>query len=272
MGIFFFFLLGLLVGSFLNVVALRMGAGTDFVHGRSQCPRCQALIAWYDNIPLFSFLWLKGKCRSCHTAISWRYPAVELVSGLMYAATFAFLYHPGVVNAVPHTVWLLGLFSFFLVIALCDMESMEIPLILLQMSALWTLGALVFLDWNAGMPLWGSWDAHLFPGLIGALVAWSFFASLTFFSKETWMGWGDVWLAGIIGLAVGIGGILLALTLSFGIGALFAGVLLYRKQAGMGSQVPFGPFLVLGTCLFFFLSQWPFFRYGMALSMPGLAF
>ena len=91
MSIFFLFCLGLIVGSFLNVVALRLEAGTDFVRGRSACPKCHALIAWYDNLPLFSFLFLRGKCRSCKNLISWRYPLVELGTGLIYAGIFWFL-------------------------------------------------------------------------------------------------------------------------------------------------------------------------------------
>lgn len=262
MGIFLFFCLGLIVGSFLNVVALRLEAGTDFVHGRSACPHCHSLIAWYDNIPLFSFLFLRGKCRTCKNPISWRYPFIELGTGLVYASTLWLFFNSVEINAWIETVWLLGLFSFLIVVALYDGKTMEIPVSLLQASALWTAGALFLLDWNLSTNMIWSLDGRTVSGLLGALGAWVFFAALSFFSKETWMGWGDSWLAAIIGLAVGIKGVFFALTLSFGIGALFSCILLLRKKAGMTTQVPFGPFLVIGTLIYFLLSQLDMIQYG----------
>lgn len=262
MGIFFFFCLGLIVGSFLNVVALRLEAGTNFVSGRSACPRCQTLIAWYDNIPLFSFLFLGGKCRSCKAPISWRYPLVELGTGLVYAGTFQLFFNPVETSAWIETVWLLGLFSFLIVIALYDTETMEIPVSLLQASALWTVVSLLLLDWNLSTDMLWSVDGRIVSGLLGASGAWIFFASLSFFSKETWMGWGDSWLAAVLGLVVGIKSIFFTLTLSFGIGALFSCVLLFRKKAGMTTQVPFGPFLILGLIAYLFLSRFDSIRYG----------
>lgn len=261
--IFFFFLFGLIVGSFLNVVALRMERGEDFVHGRSACPRCGVLIHWYDNIPLFSFLWLRGRCRGCHDPISWRYPVVELTVGLVYATLVACFFNPIQTGAWIETVWLLGLFSLFIVIALYDGQTLEIPVALLQASALWTLAFVLLLDWSVATEMLWSLDGRTVSGLIGALVAWVLFASLSFFSHETWMGWGDAWLAAIIGFSVGIGGLLFALTLSFGFGALFSVFLLLRKKAGMETRVPFGPFLVIGTFVYFILSSLGFFQYGL---------
>ncbi len=261
--VLFFFLFGIIVGSFLNVVALRMERGEDFVHGRSVCPQCGALIRWYDNIPILSFLLLRGKCRGCRQPIAWRYPAVEVMTGIVYAATIALFFNPVETSAWIQTVWLLGLFSFFIVIALYDGKTMEIPVIMLQASVVWTLFFLLLLDWTVSTDTLLSFDGRTLSGLIGALVAWGFFAGLAFFSQETWMGWGDAWLAAIIGLAVGMKGVLFALTLSFAAGALFSVFLLLRKQAGMQTRVPFGPFLVIGTFLYFLLSGLGFFQYGL---------
>ena len=262
MGIFLLFCLGLIVGSFLNVVALRLEAGTDFVHGRSACPKCQALIAWYDNIPLLSFLFLGGKCRFCKTLISWRYPLIELGTGFVYAGTFWLFSNPVEMSAWIETVWLLGLFSFLIIIALYDAKTMEIPVVLLQASALWTIVALLILDWNLSTNMMWSLDGRTVSGLLGASGAWIFFAALSFFSRETWMGWGDSWLAAIIGLAIGIEEVFFVLTLSFGIGALFSCILLLRKKAGMTTQVPFGPFLAIGLVAYFFLSRLDILQYG----------
>ncbi len=258
-----FFILGTIVGSFLNVVALRMERGEDFVQGRSACPHCGSLIHWYDNIPLFSFLFLRGRCRGCHDPISWRYPAVELLTGIGYAVLATCFFNPIEASAWIETLWLLGLFSLFLVIALYDSQTMEIPIALLQASAVWTLVFILWLDWTVATDMLWSMDGRTITGLIGAGVAWMIFASLSFFSKETWMGWGDAWLAAIIGLAVGIEGLLFALTLSFGCGAIFSIILLIRKQAGMETRVPFGPFLVIGTFVYFVLLSLGFFRYGL---------
>ncbi len=262
MSFLFFLVLGFVVGSFLNVVALRLEEGSDFVRGRSACPGCHTVLAWYDNIPLLSFVWLLGKCRACRMPISWRYPLVECATGVIYAGTFWIFFNPFETSAWIETVWMLGLFSFFIVIALYDGKTMEIPVFLLQASALWTLVALFLLDWHLSPDVLWSLDGRLVSGILGALVAWAFFAALAFFSGETWMGWGDAWLSAIVGLGVGITGVLSALTLSFGAGAVFACVLLFRKQAGMKTQVPFGPFLVIGTIGYFFLLHLDIVRYG----------
>ncbi len=270
MGILFFFFLGSIVGSFLNVVALRLEAGTDFVRGRSACPECHALIAWYDNIPLFSFLVLRGKCRSCRVAIPWRYPLVEFGTGIVYAGTVSLFFNPVETSAWIETVWLLGLFSFLIVIALYDARTLEIPVALLYIGALWALGALLMLDWNLSTDMMWSMDGRTVSGLLGAAGAWIFFAALSFFSRETWMGWGDSWLAAIIGLSVGIQGVFFALTLAFGIGALFSCVLLLRKKVVMTTQVPFGPFLVIGLIAYFFLSQLDIIQYGRSAWIVNL--
>ena len=263
----FFFLLGAIIGSFLNVVALRVEQGTDFVHGRSACPKCKACIAWYDNIPLFSFLVLQGKCRTCHTPIAWRYPLVECVTGGVYVMTAVLFLNPVLISTWIETVWLLGLFSLGIVIALHDWQTMEIPVVLLWVSAGWSALFIAFLDWQWSIGSLWSVDSRIGSGVAAACGAWIFFAALSYFSRETWMGWGDAWLAALIGFAVGLKGILFALTLGFGSGALFSCVLLLRKQAGMETRVPFGPFLVIGMILYFLLSHLEIVRYSGLLWM-----
>ena len=184
---------------------------------------------------------------------------------MVYASTFFLFFYSVEISAWIETVWLLGLFSFLFVVALYDGKTMEIPVSLLQASALWTAGALFLLDWNLSTNMIWSLDGRTVSGLLGALEAWVFFAALSFFSKETWMGWGDSWLAAIIGLAVGIKGVFFALTLSFGIGALFSCILLLRKKAGMTTQVPFGPFLVVGTLVYLLFSRLDVIWFGRSM-------
>lgn len=264
MTLFFLLGLGLLMGSFLNVVALSLEREVDFVSRRSCCPRCGNLIAWFDNIPLFSFLILRGKCRHCREKISWQYPVVEAVTGLLFLLIGIYFFDVTLLSAWIETVWLLGLFSFLIVIALYDARTMEIPVMLLWIAGVWTLFALILLDSigaTSGLHL-ASFERTI-SGFAAAFGAWAFFASLSFVSKETWMGWGDAWLALLIGLAVGIPDILFALTLAFGIGALYAVALILWYGKGMKTRVPFGPFLVLGAIIHILLVQIFPFSYGL---------
>lgn len=260
----FFLGLGLIMGSFLNVVALSLEREEGFVSRRSACPRCGHPIAWFDNIPLISYFVLRGKCRHCGEGISWQYPAVEVVTGIIFLLVGVYFFDTAVLSAWIETVWLLGLFSLFIVIALYDARTMEIPVILLWIAGVWTLLALILLDSVGAV---GSIHLAVFErtisGLVAAFGAWAFFATLSFVSKETWMGWGDAWLALVIGLAVGVPDILYALTIAFGIGALYACVLIMWYGKGGRTKVPLGPFLVLGTILSIFLTQVLPFQYGI---------
>jgi leader peptidase (prepilin peptidase)/N-methyltransferase len=105
---------GLLVGSFLNVVIHRLPRGQKMVAGRSRCPKCHQVIAWWDNIPLISFALLQGKCRRCGESISWRYPTVELISGL---SAFAVVWYFG---ASLKALWMYAFLMIMLVITLID--------------------------------------------------------------------------------------------------------------------------------------------------------
>ncbi len=264
MTLFFFLGLGCIMGSFLNVVALSLEREEGFVSRRSACPRCGNLIAWYDNVPLLSFIVLGRKCRHCRESISWQYPAVELITGIIFFLIGKYFFDAHDVSAWVESVWLLGLFSLFIVIALYDARTMEIPVVLLWIAGIWTLLALLLLD---GIGAVGGIHFATFErtisGLVAAFGAWAFFASLSFVSKETWMGWGDAWLALIIGLAVGVPGILFALTLASGIGALYAVALILWYGKGMKTRVPFGPFLVLGMMLYILLTRIFPFQYGI---------
>lgn len=261
---FFFLGLGLIMGSFLNVVALSLAREEDFVSRRSACPKCGQLIVWYDNIPLLSYLILRGKCRRCGKEISWQYPAVEAVTGVFFLLIGIYFFDIAQLAAWIQTLWLLGLASLFIVIALYDARTMEIPVILLWIAGLWTLVLLLFLDAisvTSGIHI-ASFERTL-SGLAAAFGAWAFFATLSFVSKETWMGWGDAWLALVIGLAVGIPDVVFALTLAFGMGAVYAIALMFWQGKKMGTRVPLGPFLVFGAMLHILLLQIFPLQYGL---------
>lgn len=256
MLIFSFFLYGLIIGSFLNVVALRFESG-ETLGGRSHCPRCQALIRWYDNVPLFSFLFLRGRCRTCHAGISWQYPLVELGTGLLFAAIGAWyvLPSPWELSTVGFAIGYLVLASLAIVILVSDFRTLSIPIVFLgalaSIAALLALGHAVFPQAGPEGALLPSWMSRVGGGAAATLL----FGALVYFSRETWMGMGDVWIAATLGLMVGIESLLLSLTLAFFLGAASGLILMWRGQKGMRSQIAFAPFLVIGLFLMLFL-QW----------------
>ncbi|MBP9727788.1 MAG: prepilin peptidase [Candidatus Moranbacteria bacterium] len=250
----FFLLLGLIIGSFLNVVVCRLKEN-ETVLGRSICRSCHRQIRWYDNIPLLSFLLLGGKCRDCQAPISAQYPLLEALTGLGFATVGSIFFDITRPETWVQTGWLLGLVALFLALSAYDLQYMEIPVLLLVLSALWTGLFLVIISYQSGsVPNWG-WHTPLVQGLYGGGIVALFFFALVYFSKETWMGWGDVWLGGIAGMIVGIQASLFMLTLSFGIGAVCGISMMVLGKKGMKSQIPFAPYLVAGTLLTVFLSR-----------------
>ncbi len=252
MYIFLFFILGLTIGSFLNVVVYRLKEGKTIL-GRSMCRQCHHQIRWYDNIPVLSFLVLGGKCRDCGAKISWQYPLLEIVTALGFVLVGSLFFDIEDRNSWIETGWLLGIVSLFLAIAAYDLVNMEIPLTLLVISAGWTLLFLVLMLVATDMPREMWWRNYGMQSLWGGLVIGAFFFALVYASRETWMGWGDVWLGAVSGMVVGLSAILPMLTISFGIGALCGVGMIFFSDKGMKSQIPFAPYLVVGTLLTLFL-------------------
>lgn len=253
MHIFLFLILGLAVGSFLNVLVYRLKDG-ETLGGRSYCRQCHHQIRWYDNVPLLSFLILRGKCRDCGAKISWQYPLLEAATGIGFLLVGRFFFVLEDQGTWIETGWLLGIVSLFLAIAAYDLINMEIPLSLLVASAVWTGAFLLltlYLDPLPPKELW--WESRLAQGVLGGGVITLFFFALVYASKETWMGWGDVWLGGVAGMIVGLPTALFMLTLSFGFGALFGVIMMMFDGKNLKSQIPFAPYLVLGTLLALFL-------------------
>lgn len=244
------FFLGLIIGSFLNVLVYRL-KDAETLLGRSFCRHCKHQIRWYDNIPLLSFVLLRGECRDCETKISWQYPLLELVTGLLFALA-GYLFSPITAGGTwIELIFILGMTSMLLVIAAYDLRFMEIPLSLLIVGLLFTMGflALTF------QPEGSIFMSRLGLGVMGGGVVAFLFFLLVFVSHETWMGWGDVWLGGLAGLVVGLPLVLPLLTLSFGFGAIFGLGMMAWSQKTMKSQIPFAPYLALGILLTLFLSE-----------------
>jgi leader peptidase (prepilin peptidase)/N-methyltransferase len=220
--------LGLCVGSFLNVVIARLPEGRSLVRPRSACPRCGALIAWYDNVPLLSFTLLAGRCRRCRAPIPWRYPVVEAATGGVFLALFLQR------GLVPDLVPALALAAALVAITVIDLDHQIIP------DAITLPGTAAGLGWAlaTGRPGW--WDA-----LLGILLGGGLFFVIIVASRGG-MGGGDMKLGAMLGAFLGWKILLVALLLAILTGGLVAVALLALGRAGRKDAVPFGPFLALG--------------------------
>ncbi|MBU2025494.1 MAG: prepilin peptidase [Patescibacteria group bacterium] len=268
--LFFIFISGLILGSFLNVVINRTKAAEPFrlknFLGRSHCPECGKKIHWFDNIPLLSFFLLNGRCRYCRKKISLQYPLVEFFTAALAVILIYFKFR---FTPLPPVFFNLAFFCFFaqaglliLILAalVCvfvyDLKTFLIPDQFVLFGAFAALARNLCLDLSAGRfspfeP--GSFLAGsaTIKGFLAALLASGFFFLLVFFSKEKWMGWGDVKFAVSMGLVLGFPSILVGLFLAFFIGSITGLMLIIKKTKTLKSQIPFGPFLCLGTYLAF---------------------
>ena len=224
------FVLGAVIGSFVTVLAHRLPRGEPWVGGRSSCPDCGATIPARDNVPIVSWLWLRGRCRSCGEPISARYPLTEAGLGALWAATYLILD----TDDEGRLVLGLVLCALLVAITLTDLDLRLIP------NALVLFGAVV------GVAIVAITDTDsLAENLIAAAVAGGamFLIALAY---PRGMGMGDVKLVAMMGLYLGRA-IAPAVLIGFALGALVGGVLLARHGAAARKRaIPFGPFLALG--------------------------
>jgi leader peptidase (prepilin peptidase) / N-methyltransferase len=225
----FLFLFGLLIGSFLTVVAHRVPRGESIVGGRSRCPACGAQIAAYDNVPILSWLLLRGQARCCGAPISPRYPLTELAAGALYAAVTIVLWDDPAQVALG-----LAFVTMLLAITLTDLERRIIPNRVLLVGAVVGAAIATIAD-TASLP-----ERAIAAAAAGGLL----FAVALAYPRG--MGMGDVKLAAVMGLYLGrsVGP---ALLIGFAAGALYGlGLIALRGAAARKQAVPFGPFLALG--------------------------
>ena len=277
------FLFGAIVGSFLNVVVARVPAGESIVHPRSRCPACRTPIAWYDNVPVLSWMLLRGRCRACRAGISFRYPLVELLGGS--AALIAVLRHGLSLAALAE----FGFAAMLLALSFIDLDTWLLPHVM-------TVPLLVA---GVGLSALGLTAAPSFlASLAGAAAGWLSFAAVSVIGekvlKKEALGFGDVWLLGGIGGWVGVGGLLPVVLLAsvqgtvIGLGLIVAGRGQPGPVPGSGpgpaaveqegaapvadadwvpprNAVPFGPFLAAGALEWLWLQGW------LAQAIPALS-
>jgi len=234
---FLIFVLGAVVGSFLNVVILRLNTGQSVVSGRSKCFTCAQKLKWYELLPVASFVFLRGKCSACKAKISWQYPFVETITGIIFVLLFQQSQ-----NFLDFGFWIL-IFSVLIIIAIYDYHHQIIPnLFVWIFNGLAFIGLFRIFNWN---------------NLPAGFILFSFFALLWGVSRGRWMGFGDAKLALGIGWILGITKGIAAITLAFWIGAIAGVLLIYlnKSKYGLKSSIAFGPFMILGTAVSFFWGE-----------------
>jgi leader peptidase (prepilin peptidase)/N-methyltransferase len=243
-----FFILGTLIGSFLNVCAYRIPRKESVAYPASHCTSCGTPIKPYDNIPLLSYTILRGKCRQCGERISLRYPAVEAVVGVLWMGAYLRF---GLTNRLGVALFFLTIIT---VLSVIDIDTKTIPnkILIPSIAAGMAVASLYVVNINL-VPIFQGYNGFwAFMGMFaggGALLAVAVLGSVMF--KKEAMGMGDVKLAAFVGLFLG-GYVILALFLGFLIGSILSIALISTKKVGRKDQIPFGPYVGAGAIIALF--------------------
>ncbi|MDP3964023.1 MAG: prepilin peptidase [bacterium] len=253
---------GLIVGSFLNVLAWRLPEEEGVVAGRSRCRSCGKTLAWFELIPVLSYIMQRGRCRSCQSHVSIQYPLVELTCALLFVAAFRHItsYELPVTSyelqVTSYELLVIGYYFFaiacLIVIFVTDLkhflilDAIAYPAIVISMLLILTNGLV-----DCHLPLITCSVKNAGLSLIGA----GFFLALVLVSGGAWMGLGDVKLAAFMGLLLGPTKLFIALAIAFFLGSLVGMALIALKQKTMKSEVPFGTFLVPATLVALFFGD-----------------
>ncbi len=224
------------MGSFFNVCIHRIPRGESILYPPSHCPKCGTSLKFYDNIPILSYIFLKGRCRYCKAKISPIYPIVELLTGVLYLLTYIIFSYKGLLDLFFAYIFI----SLLIVITFIDLEHMIIPDVLV------IPGIIIFLFY----PFLSS-NSLFLNKLLGGFIG-GFIIFLIVFLSRGGMGIGDIKFSIMIGLFLGIKYIFVALILSFIIGGIVGIGLLVFKIKGRKDPIPFGPFLSIGGIISLF--------------------
>ena len=241
MDLIFVIILGALWGSFANVCIIRIPQGKGVVVGRSFCVKCKKKIQWFDNIPIISYLLLKSKCRNCKTKISFQYFLVESISLINFLVLYL------IFGISLTTLFLIILSVVFLIIFFIDLKHYIIPNSLTY--SMMILGFIKSFVPNLD-PIFPNFLNSLIGGLLGYGIIWSIIYFYRQFKKKEGMGLGDAKLFAVIGFWFGWISIPFVIFLSSIIALLSVLPDLLRSSKKLSSQIPFGPFIILGTIFY----------------------
>ncbi len=243
------FMFGMCIGSFLNVCIYRLPSSMSIIKpSRSFCPQCKNAIQFYDNIPVFSYLWLKGRCRHCKAPISLRYPLVELMTGIL-AVAIIFMFGL-TLESIVYFIFI----SSLLVITFVDIDHQIIPDIItlpgipMGLAASFILPAMTFKSSLLGLLVGGG---SLF------LVAWTY----SLITRKEGMGGGDIKLLGMIGAFIGWKGVLFTIFVASLAGTFAGMIVILLKGKNLKFAIPFGPFLSIGAMSYVFFGEKIIFWY-----------
>ena len=233
-----------MIGSFLNVCIYRLPKNLDVIYTRSFCPKCKKKINWFDNIPLVSFIILKFRCRCGKKSISLQYFVVELISALFLCLVFA------TVSNYLDIIIISLIFYIFLIIFFIDIKHFIIPdslnFSLISIGIIKNFLPATSLNLNQDM------FSSLFGGLLGYFIIWLIIISYKKIKKVEAMGFGDAKLLSAIGFLLGFQSIFITLFIAAILGLIFSIPNLITRKSSLKTAIPFGPFLILASIIYFF--------------------
>ncbi len=243
LGVIVIFLLGSAVGSFLNVVIDRLSRGESIIAGRSYCEKCKKKLAPFELIPIFSYLFLKGRCKKCKTKIPTRLLFIEALTGFMFV--FLFILFLLNIFTLIKVIFLAVILSIFICIMFSDLEYGIIPdELIIGFTAISLLNLFIFEQMS------------LVNSFLSGISLFIFFVSLFFITKRRGMGFGDVKLSFGLGLFLGFPKIVVAMYLAFLTGAAVSLILIaWGKKKLKKDTIPFGPFLIFATVVSYFFGE-----------------
>ena len=236
------FILGGIWGSFCNVCIYRLPLEKNIIKGRSFCTSCEKQINWYDNIPILSFIFLKGKCRCGKSKINLQYFIVELVSAISFVLIYYFY------GVSITTLLLIILTIFFIIIFFIDLKHYIIPNELT--FPLMFIGFVKSFDPNLNQSLFPNYINSLIGGFFGYSIIWSIIFFYKTLRKKEGMGLGDAKLIAVVGFWFGWFSIPFTIFISSMVALIFSIPSLINKTKDMSTQIPFGPFIIIGCLIY----------------------